>query len=129
LRKCFDCRFVHSVLLTHQYLKPPLAIDYDFELLLVLSFGYEWDVNLHGARYSLSFTLDAVHSSGALFDVAWIPAQIVMQHMAAVEVQIDTFGKDARRHENVGIEGSVEAEHQSLPSILSGVALDKTDVG
>ena len=76
-------------------------------------------VNVVGSN-SINAVLEAanaVNSPRPLLQCTWIPAQIVVYDMAAVQMQINSLGHYHAGHQNFGIKRCVEGEHQSLAYI------------
>jgi hypothetical protein len=112
----FGRSFVHLVPLAHDDLKPPRAIGDDAVHLFVsraLEVRQE-DMNALAIRFgSAPKSIDAACS---LLERARVPAEVMMDDMATVEVEVEAFGHDLARDENFGQERTVEAEKPSVPS-------------
>jgi hypothetical protein len=82
-------QLVGLVLLAHDDLEPALAVADDSEHLVLRArdVGPE---DVDGLAHALGLGADAVDAAGALLDGAGVPAQVVVDDVAAVEVQVDS---------------------------------------
>ena len=60
----------------------------------------------------LGLTAETINAAGTLLDRAWIPIEIVVNHMPAEPVQVDALSHDLTAHKDVGEEWRVERTHQ-----------------
>ncbi len=128
LRQSLGRPEIGFILLAHHYLKPALTVQDDPAHLLILRCGDIRQPDLDRPAAAFGFGADPVDPPRALLESARIPAQIVVDDVPAVQVQVDAFSQYAACDEDLRVEGSVECEHESASGLRAGSPVDQPDV-
>ena len=72
---------------------------------------------------------DAVDSAGPLFECARVPGEVVVDHVAAVLLQVDALSHHRARHQHLGEERGVEGQHEAPSCGMAHQAVGEPDVG
>lgn len=87
--------FAGIELVAHNDAEPALAVRDNPIHLLVLRCTEEGQVDMDGLATMLGLGADTIHPSGALFQGAGVPAEVVVDDMPAVQVEVNALGHHA----------------------------------
>ena len=74
--------------------------------------GYIGKENVNGLSSPLGTCTDSIHPARSLLKHAWIPRQVVMDDVAAIQVKVDAFRHYAAGNEDLGIKGCIESKRR-----------------
>ena len=120
--------FAGIELVAHDDAEPALAVRDNPIHLLVLRCTEEGQVDMDGLATMLGLGADTIHPSGALFQGAGVPAEVVVDDMPAVQVEVNALGQHAAGHQDIGVKRCVEGEHEFLPGNLGSGTVDQSHI-
>ena len=94
--------FVEPVLLSHDDLKPSLAVLDDAEHLLVGAPCEEGLVDVDWTARLFGLTADAVDAAGTLLEDAGVPIEVVVDDVPAESMEVHALAQDPAGDENLG---------------------------
>src|SRR5262249_15304988 len=87
-----------------------------------------WQVNPYRLAANFYLCPDPIDSAGALLQRARVPAQVVVDDVAAEAVEVHALRHHAARDEHFREEGTVKGEHQALACLLPRGPVDEPDI-
>src|SRR5260370_11917171 len=114
--------------LAHDDAEPLFPVGHHVELSFISGARYVRQVNVD-RMLQFSLAAKAVNAARPLFDFAGVPIQIMVNNVAAVTLQIDTFTHYLAANKNVGKEWRVERSHEARKLVTPRFAGSFVDIG
>ena len=114
--------------LSHHDAKPLFPMGHDLVLTFVSSSRDVWQVN-HDRLAPFSLAAQSVDASCALFDCAWVPGKVMVDHVSTEPLEIDALTHNLAANQNVGEKRRVECAHQASPSVPARLTCGNLNVG